>query len=49
MKDKLRQIIEECLESCTEDDLKSICETLEKIGFCTDLVNREEESNDKVE
>ena len=33
MKDKLRQIIEECLESCTEDDLKSICETLEKIGF----------------
>ena len=35
MKDKLREIIEECLDSCTEYDLQIICETLEKIGFDT--------------
>ena len=33
MKDKLREVIEECLDSCTEDDMKTICETLKKIGF----------------
>ena len=35
MKDKLKEIIEECLDSCTENDLQTICETLEKIGFDT--------------
>ena len=33
MKDKLRQIIEGCLDSCTEKDMRNICETLKKIGF----------------
>tara|TARA_Y100000310_G_scaffold29698_1_gene28227 strand:- start:436 stop:555 length:120 start_codon:yes stop_codon:yes gene_type:complete len=35
MKDKLRKIIEECLDSCTEDNMRTICETLEEIGFDT--------------
>ena len=38
MKAKLRDIIEECLETCTEDDLKAICKTLEKIGFDTRII-----------
>ena len=35
MKDKLRKIIDECLETCTEYDLQIICKTLEEIGFDT--------------
>ena len=37
MKDKLRKIIDECLDSCTEHDMKVVCETLEKIGFETEV------------
>jgi hypothetical protein len=33
MKDKLRKIIEECLDSCTESDMETICKTLKQIGF----------------
>ena len=33
MKDKLREIIEDYLDSCTENDMEVICETLKKIGF----------------
>ena len=33
MKDKLREVIEECLDSCRENDMEVICETLKKIGF----------------
>ena len=33
LKDKLREVIEECLDSCTENDMEVICETLKKIGF----------------
>tara|TARA_Y100000310_G_scaffold210376_1_gene211000 strand:+ start:234 stop:728 length:495 start_codon:yes stop_codon:yes gene_type:complete len=33
MKDKLRKIIEECLDSCTEKDMRDICHTLREIGF----------------
>ena len=35
MKDELREIIDECLETCTEYDLQIICKALEKIGFDT--------------
>ena len=33
MKDKLREVIEECLDSCTENDMETICKTLKQIGF----------------
>ena len=33
MKDKLREVIEECLDSCTENDMVVMCETLKQIGF----------------
>ena len=37
MKGKLREVIEECLDSCTEHDMETICETLEKLGFETEV------------
>ena len=33
MKDKLREVIDECLDSCTENDMETICKTLKQIGF----------------
>ena len=42
MKDKLRKIIEGCLDSCTEKDMITICETLKKIGFVIKEVENED-------
>ena len=33
MKYKLRKIIEDCLDSCTEKDMTTLCDTLRGLGF----------------
>ena len=46
MKDKLRKIIEECLDSCTEKDMRTICETLKDVGYFINETNSRIYQND---